>query len=599
MTKAIRFEEGRTYYGLSERGTKLEYTVQKVTPKFVTLLSGMSTAIPPMRLRYSDASGVEIAVDEITPATNYTIRADKPVDAEFVPVATERTKIARELTAEQKDRAKTTRMLRKYASETSWILRLYRDVMAYKTDEEYEAELGVEATPRRKVECYLFSADAPDGTPEFANCFDYARGLNLPERVWDDESESIPMIADIVARIGERLTEETIQSEKTQVLQVEEPKTTETPAEQAKECGHAILALKGNAKAQAAKLEEYGEEFLDSMLYVFYKPMKVKTESEIRKWMCRDILRCARDKEYAVSKRESVRCTINNLTYHLSWWNEADRKEEELKIEHLKGWYEFLGEYTGKEEEAMTQTHAVEAIRTADTVETISGALLKSGKVKDMCAAFEETVGERYYGKTIGINKEELAWNMALQIMCRRENEAFKMLSFTEKCKRLSEIDPFDAPRYVYQCEMDDLKRIANMLGVEADYDGENILQAKMSYEDAIVNVLLRHAKNRKHSTETSQPEALYEDDVYADDGGDNSAQEQDIPEAHIPEAHESEEIPATVIDVSAGVENYECEKLTAEELAEILDRAPAEVLREYILQVIVKDPPEVIKIPA
>lgn len=247
----------------------------------------------------------------------------------------------------------------------------------------------------------------------------------------------------------------------------------------------------------------------------------------------------------------------------------------------------------------ITIAQAVEAIRTADTVETIAEALRKCDEVKDMRAAFEETVGEKYFGKTVAIKKDELALNMALQIMCRRENEAFKALSLAEKCARLSEINPFDAPRYVHQCEMEELKEIADMLGVKADYDGENILQAKMSYGDAIVKGLILNANNLKHSTETSQPEALNEDNVYADDGGDNSAQEQYIPEAHIPEAHESEEIPATVIDISAGVENYECGKLTAEELAEILDKVPAEVLREYILQVIVKDPPEVIKIPA
>ena len=54
-----------------------------------------------------------------------------------------------------------------------------------------------------------------------------------------------------------------------------------------------------------------------------------------------------------------------------------------------------------------------------------------------------------------------------------------------------------------------------------------------------------------------------------------------------------------TAIDISAGVENYECGKLTADELAEMLDKSPAEALLEYILKVIVNDPPERIKIPA
>ena len=59
---------------------------------------------------------------------------------------------------------------------------------------------------------------------------------------------------------------------------------------------------------------------------------------------------------------------------------------------------------------------------------------------------------------------------------------------------------------------------------------------------------------------------------------------------------HEEEEIPpveyapATLVDVCAGVENYECGKLCAEELTEILGQASAATLREYILKVIVPD---------
>ncbi|MBQ3347467.1 MAG: hypothetical protein IJG39_10305 [Synergistaceae bacterium] len=54
--------------------------------------------------------------------------------------------------------------------------------------------------------------------------------------------------------------------------------------------------------------------------------------------------------------------------------------------------------------------------------------------------------------------------------------------------------------------------------------------------------------------------------------------------------APESSEPPATLIDVCAGVENYDCGKLTAEELEEILSNAPAETLREYILNVIIPE---------
>lgn len=336
------------------------------------------------------------------------------------------------MTLEQKDRAKTTRMMKKYVSQMSWILKLYCHSMVFITDEEYIAEYGYEPKASDKVEKYLFDAETPDGTAEFSNCFDYARGLNLPERVWEDESESIPMIADIVARIGSRLTEE--QPEKVQAMQDEffaerenhrikaleaeqkqreqEKKIAEynarktaefqqiledvkagkklryrfylreqleqiaeagnvevpanvgiaeliqkiidagimearasqgkTPAEKAKECGKAIVSLKGNAKAQQGKLGEYGEDFMYDMLLVFSTPQSAKTLADKRKYLCRDVLKCARDREYAEMLREMAVRTINNLEYHLSWYEGSEREESELSIQHVKGWCEFL-----------------------------------------------------------------------------------------------------------------------------------------------------------------------------------------------------------------------------------------------------------------
>ena len=45
------------------------------------------------------------------------------------------------------------------------------------------------------------------------------------------------------------------------------------------------------------------------------------------------------------------------------------------------------------------------------------------------------------------------------------------------------------------------------------------------------------------------------------------------------------------ITEISAGVENYECGKLSREELAKVLESAPAEALREYILNVIAYEP--------
>ena len=52
----------------------------------------------------------------------------------------------------------------------------------------------------------------------------------------------------------------------------------------------------------------------------------------------------------------------------------------------------------------------------------------------------------------------------------------------------------------------------------------------------------------------------------------------------------ELDKAESMLVEVCAGVENYECGKLTGEELGEILNNAPAETLREYILRVIVPE---------
>ena len=227
ITTAIRFEVGRQYYGINETGDKVVYTVKKVTPKFVTL-SVFSDDIAP-RYSYREENGVEIVIDEVTPRLHYTIRADNPIDREYKPIASEK-KMAHERTQEEKDRAKASELLRKYASATEWIVRIYRDAMSNMTDDEYESKYGYKPTACDKVEEWLYNGETSDGTSEFTNCYDYARGLGLkPRGCRDDEDfesrydELIPKMADIIARIGTSLTESATKAEKA----AEESESTE------------------------------------------------------------------------------------------------------------------------------------------------------------------------------------------------------------------------------------------------------------------------------------------------------------------------------------------------------------------------------------
>ena len=89
------------------------------------------------------------------------------------------------------------------------------------------------------------------------------------------------------------------------------------------------------------------------------------------------------------------------------------------------------------------------------------------------------------------------------------------------------------------------------------------VSKVQLDYQDAIVKELIARADDKADDTETSQPEALYEDDAYADDGGDNSVQEQDIPESHEPDVtpvrvHQEEVQSLTLEEIYAETAQFE-----------------------------------------
>lgn len=102
------------------------------------------------------------------------------------------------------------------------------------------------------------------------------------------------------------------------------------------EIGKQIVSLKGKAKAQQALVQECGEEFLLNMYRVFPNaaPIRItmETPDELRKYVCRDVLRVVRDAEYA-------RRLLDDVQHRLNVRYDFDNQQ------YLEGWAKFLEEY--------------------------------------------------------------------------------------------------------------------------------------------------------------------------------------------------------------------------------------------------------------
>ena len=197
-----------------------------------------------------------------------------------------------------------------------------------------------------------------------------------------------------------------------------------------------------------------------------------------------------------------------------------------------------------------------EKIKAAETVEAIAEILKKCDKVKDMPVIFRTVIGEDFFGRVIGVRKDDLAYNMATLIKRRFEQEAFKALSVREKITSLCEMDAYDTNRFLIVCRIEELREIAQSIGADtAEVRNEYEMTEKLDYISAIVekllfcvkSVQLQYSESKemiKAAEITSasdndtalalQPEALYEDESFLDAPGDNSHPEQDVPEAHI-----------------------------------------------------------------
>ena len=127
----------------------------------------------------------------------------------------------------------------------------------------------------------------------------------------------------------------------------------------------------------------------------------------------------------------------------------------------------------------------VETIRTAGTVEEIKAVLLGSARVTDMAEAYQAVTGYSYGGQLRGISREEIASNMASQIMTMKGNGFFKALSVEEKYEELKTLK--ELPRKLCLCTMAELEAIAGILEIdEAEYANKSGYDKKRELESQI-----------------------------------------------------------------------------------------------------------------
>ena len=151
------------------------------------------------------------------------------------------------------------------------------------------------------------------------------------------EKQEVPAV--IETPTSEPITKN-IQSE-TAGISVELKETeVEVPAIDSYEIGKRIVSLKGNAKAQQAVVQECGEEFLLNMYFVFHfaAPIRItmETPDELREYLCRDVIRVARDAEYA-------RYLLNDAQIFIS------KDNPNKNVKYLEGWVKFLADYAAPE----------------------------------------------------------------------------------------------------------------------------------------------------------------------------------------------------------------------------------------------------------
>lgn len=189
-----------------------------------------------------------------------------------------------------------------------------------------------------------------------------------------------------------------------------------------------------------------------------------------------------------------------------------------------------------------------EKIKAAETVEAIAEILKKCDKVKDMPVIFRTVTGEDFFGRVIGVKKDDLAYNMATLIKRRFEQEAFEALSVSGKCAELCKMDAYDTGRFLSKCTLCELHEIAELLGADTDSVKSGYeLAEKLDYMAAITYKLINGEKSAKAelksrleeaaeiiNAEDSEEAISAVDESFSDALGDNSHPEQDIPEAHI-----------------------------------------------------------------
>ena len=270
----------------------------------------------------------------------------------------------------------------------------------------------------------------------------------------------------------------------------------------------------------------------------------------------------------------------------------------------------------------LTVAQAIEAIKVEPTTESIEAVLMQCTKA-DMVRVHDELTGHAYGQSVNGTTKEVLASYVAWSIQKRREDDAFRALSVSEKLTELKELKRLDLTGRLCQCTMEELKTMALILGVRASEFEDNtdvdfwvflvedalkgqrveaevrkMIEAGASTKEVhmklyyvptrIIQLAMLRAGLQAYDPSTEGKNAavwrltrhyvyMYErppleDAEYSDAGGDNSAPEQDIPEAHTADQIESEAEEAVIAEEAAEcAKEYETHREYANSLKPLL----------------------------
>ena len=115
----------------------------------------------------------------------------------------------------------------------------------------------------------------------------------------------------------------------------------------------------------------------------------------------------------------------------------------------------------------MTALEVLEAIRTLEEYAELKAELQHCDKVRDMVKVYEEYTQSKYIWRVVGVSREEVASDVARELIQWREIDRFKGLKLSEKWDYMKGKKWYENLTNLWNCSREELKEICELLGVE------------------------------------------------------------------------------------------------------------------------------------